>query len=345
MVQIVNLDPSEGNTRQRAFQEGMSMFTSGLGRLDKASARARAAEELKRRQMEQDALREEQRKEDIAFKHGYIAPEDKDPTLIQGPDGQEGYERFQRLKQFSEMGKEARKPDRIKAEREAEAHQKNMLLKDAQIAKAEAARAQGPAEKKYSGEQSKAGGFAKRAEQAQALLDKTDLGQFTGASDIVSGSSMFPEYFKGESRKKYEQAQNNFISAVLRKESGAAISDAEYDREEAKYFPAPGDTPDVLEQKRVSRAQAIENLKAEAGGAYSRIATAQPISRERKIRDTLPEGQYVAGQVTNAVTPDAQASGGVQMSQAMPDKPAALQMTPEERQAEKQQWLQALGGQ
>lgn len=67
--------------------------------------------------------------------------------------------------------------------------------------------------------------------------------------------------------KLYQQAKRNFVSAVLRKESGAAISPKEYAEEEKKYFPQPGDTPEVLAQKAAARNQAISNFKVMGGRA------------------------------------------------------------------------------
>jgi hypothetical protein len=36
-----------------------------------------------------------------------------------------------------------------------------------------------------------------------------------------------------------KQAEQNFINAILRKESGAAISPSEYKNAEKQYFPQP----------------------------------------------------------------------------------------------------------
>jgi hypothetical protein len=70
-----------------------------------------------------------------------------------------------------------------------------------------------------------------------------------------------------------QQTQNarlNFITAVLRKESGAAIGQNEYDTAEKLYFPAPGDSPAVVKQKQAARQQAIRGMEISAGpGAAS----------------------------------------------------------------------------
>jgi hypothetical protein len=63
-----------------------------------------------------------------------------------------------------------------------------------------------------------------------------------------------------------EQAQRDFVNAVLRRESGAVISDQEFANAQKQYFPQPNDTPQVLSQKRRNRQMAIQGLAAEVPG-------------------------------------------------------------------------------
>lgn len=63
------------------------------------------------------------------------------------------------------------------------------------------------------------------------------------------------------------QAERDFVNAVLRRESGAAISTGEYKDAEKRYFPRPGDTAEILEQKRASRLAALASMEIEAGPA------------------------------------------------------------------------------
>tara|TARA_R110000851_G_scaffold96172_1_gene208666 strand:- start:6283 stop:6534 length:252 start_codon:yes stop_codon:yes gene_type:complete len=48
-----------------------------------------------------------------------------------------------------------------------------------------------------------------------------------------------PNFLKTADRKQFEQAQRNFVNAVLRQESGAAIADSEFASAAKQYFPAP----------------------------------------------------------------------------------------------------------
>lgn len=107
--------------------------------------------------------------------------------------------------------------------------------------------------------QASANGYADRLNQSNIVIDQIG-GNFTGKY------SQLPMYnfMKSSERQSFEQAKENFITAVLRRESGAAISDSEFDREDKKYFPQPGDKPETVKQKSDSRNTAINNLYREA---------------------------------------------------------------------------------
>lgn len=68
-----------------------------------------------------------------------------------------------------------------------------------------------------------------------------------------------------EDQQKTVQARVNFITAVLRKESGASISPTEFGTAEKNYFPAPGDSATVIKQKQDARDMAIKAMKIQAG--------------------------------------------------------------------------------
>lgn len=73
---------------------------------------------------------------------------------------------------------------------------------------------------------------------------------------------------RGPEFQKFDQAQRDFINATLRRESGAVISDSEFDNANKQYFPMPGDTPEVIQQKRANRMEAIKGIGAGAGRGY-----------------------------------------------------------------------------
>ncbi|MDR5802128.1 hypothetical protein [Caballeronia sp. LZ001] len=147
------------------------------------------------------------------------------------------------------------------------------------------------------GEQSNAVAFGARALDAQNTLRQLEAGGTNSGGRFAQGLENLPwvggalsngvrstatlplgigaaaqaTIAPNEQQQSYEQAQRNFVSAVLRKESGAAISNDEYANEAKKYFPQPGDTPATIEQKARARDLAIEGLKAQAGPGSSLI--------------------------------------------------------------------------
>ena len=54
--------------------------------------------------------------------------------------------------------------------------------------------------------------------------------------------------------------KRNFIAALLRRESGAVIDDSEIAWADQTYFPQPGDTAEIIEQKRQAREQAAQQM-------------------------------------------------------------------------------------
>ena len=126
----------------------------------------------------------------------------------------------------------------------------------------------GPADK-LTKAQTNAAGFADRVYASDLTLSEAEVEQsflqpeqfvlerLPGGNFVVT-----PEFRRGQ------RAANDFISAVLRPESGAAISDAEYEREYKKYIPAPGDDAGTLAEKRQARERAFDNIARDAGPRY-----------------------------------------------------------------------------
>lgn len=106
--------------------------------------------------------------------------------------------------------------------------------------------------------------FANRTEEAENIFKNLEEKGFDRASYGTSiGSSLLPNSMQSENMKLQEQAERNFINALLRRESGAAIGKDEYANAEQQYFPRAGDTPAVKEQKRRNRQIVIQGLKEE----------------------------------------------------------------------------------
>lgn len=117
--------------------------------------------------------------------------------------------------------------------------------------------------------QANAGIFADRMLKSNDILGGlekvgTDLGQRAKANIPLLGN-----YAVSEDYQKFDQAQRDFLNAVLRKESGAAISPSEFENGKKQYFPQPGDGPEVLQQKAANRATAITAIQRAVGPTYA----------------------------------------------------------------------------
>jgi len=105
-------------------------------------------------------------------------------------------------------------------------------------------------------------GYAERTVEAGLIIDQVG-DQF--ASGWATIGNWLPNQLKTEDRQKFEQAQRNFVNAVLRRESGAAIAESEFESAAKQYFPQPGDSIGVLAQKKVNRETVSRNLLREGG--------------------------------------------------------------------------------
>ena len=66
-----------------------------------------------------------------------------------------------------------------------------------------------------------------------------------------------------------DQAERNFINAVLRRESGAVISPSEFENARKQYLPQPGDKASTLAQKKANRDLVQQQFIQGSGGSYS----------------------------------------------------------------------------
>lgn len=126
-------------------------------------------------------------------------------------------------------------------------------------------------EKQPTDGQFSSGLFAKRMEQAEGVFGALTEGGYNAADMSNRAGSVLPGAFQSENFKKQDQAERNFVNALLRRESGAAISPDEFKSAAIQYFPRAGDTPEVLDQKKQNRVLAFNGLKANAGPAFDKI--------------------------------------------------------------------------
>ena len=69
-------------------------------------------------------------------------------------------------------------------------------------------------------------------------------------------------------KQQYDQAKSNWGMAILRQESGGAITPAEGLAYAETFFPRVGDSKEAIDQKRLQRQEKVKGVVAASGGAY-----------------------------------------------------------------------------
>lgn len=133
--------------------------------------------------------------------------------------------------------------------------------------------------------QGKSGAFGLRATEADKIFSGLDATKYSPARvnsklsaqdlPLVGGiSGVLANNLLSDEDQKAEQAQRDFINAILRQESGAAIGESEFLNARRQYFPQPGDSLTVIQQKARNRQLAIQGLNQNAGPAAMTAAPA-----------------------------------------------------------------------
>lgn len=146
-------------------------------------------------------------------------------------------------------------------------------------------------------DQSNAAGFFDRMSASNKIisgLEKqgTDYWQNFARNYAPAGTAaylMTPEF------QQYDQAQRDFINAQLRKESGAAISESEFENARRQYFPQPGDSDAVIKQKAQNREIAIKAMHRAGAVALEPQRTTQPVQEGELQPGTIEDGYVFLG--------------------------------------------------
>jgi len=142
--------------------------------------------------------------------------------------------------------------------------------------------------------QSKSLVYAARMEEANDLIDEIALGpkgDGKGRTTAVPGSlgkltGDFITALSSSENQKLVQAKRDYMTAVLRRESGAVIADDEMANGDRQYFPQVGDSAAVIEQKRRNRQIATRGIAADVPEA------------DRRIREVRGKGAPASGAAT-----------------------------------------------
>lgn len=116
--------------------------------------------------------------------------------------------------------------------------------------------------------QSSAAAYAMRVRQANDILKNLESSIKNYNKAGFEAQIRLPNNMQSGTIQSYNQAARGFINALLRRESGAAIADSEFNRYVQQYIPQPGDTAQTLAQKAADRNAALQGLINSAGSAY-----------------------------------------------------------------------------
>jgi len=94
------------------------------------------------------------------------------------------------------------------------------------------------------------------------IVDRNAVSQEWNTSGVT------PNRLKSQDQQLYEARQRSFTEARLRKESGAAIPESEFENDRKTYWAKPGDSKETIELKRKMRAGVLQGLAYSSGRAY-----------------------------------------------------------------------------
>lgn len=109
--------------------------------------------------------------------------------------------------------------------------------------------------------------FGTRAAQSHNILNSLEDTTDPLAVKTNQAGGILTNWAMPANVQRVDQAQRDFVNAVLRQESGAAISGSEFENARKQYFPQPGDKPEQIAQKRMNRELAIKGFARQAGPA------------------------------------------------------------------------------
>ena len=122
---------------------------------------------------------------------------------------------------------------------------------------------QGGAVKPLTEAQSKDAVYATRATNALPLLNKYEDSLLSLSENMADGVPMnLGRYAQSEEYQVARDAGRDFLATILRKDTGAAITQQEEEIYGKMFLPQPGDKPAAIQAKKQRRTLAVEAIKA-----------------------------------------------------------------------------------
>jgi hypothetical protein len=156
------------------------------------------------------------------------------------------------------------------------------------------------AAKPFTEGQSKDVVYATRAKGALEVLEPIaeNLTSLAGQVSSMDPTGIVRRRVQSPEFQVAQNAGNEFLQAILRKDTGAAITAGEQALYGETYLPRPGDGPEVLVAKQAARQRAVAAI--EAG-----MSPAQMIAQEKALSGSQPTTTPTAGGIVT-ITSDAE---------------------------------------
>lgn len=142
---------------------------------------------------------------------------------------------------------------------------------------------------KLTEQQSKDLNYVIRGRDAHTNLSKIDDKLSGFADKYMSGVPVAGNYLVSPEYQQAQQYGREFLSGVLRKDSGAAITKQEEEIYGKVYLPQPGDSPTVIAQKRAAREKAMSAMRLGLGPA-EKLLRAYDAQQNQKSQSQAPAG-------------------------------------------------------
>lgn len=147
----------------------------------------------------------------------------------------------------------------------------------------------------------KAGSFVQRMSGAESNLrplESSAFAEVTSRTNYLAANNPLASLTMGmvsQDYQKYMQAAREWISGLLRYDSGAAVPDSEFMRYFYTYFAYPGEGQEVIRQKQEARERAMKGL----GNAANPSAIPDGPSSPLVPRLGIPQGADPNGRVVD----------------------------------------------
>lgn len=147
---------------------------------------------------------------------------------------------------------------------------------------------------KLTEQQSKDLGFFDRGAGAEIELREREDALVDFMSKSTGNLPLIGNYMKSPEYQQAEVPAREFLAAVLRKDTGAAVTDKEFEMYGAIYLPQPGDDQETMRLKRAARSRALKAIKKGLGPAEA-LAESYPELFDGKSLEPKPKKSGVDG--------------------------------------------------